>query len=159
MLFAVWMINEAVVITRTSPEERKRIILPRAMPLVLVLVFLPLFYALELPVWLGWLATALQAIGLGLELAGEIQLTRAQSFSVSANLPVQVQTTGFYRVLESPIYVGILVQLVAWSLWMPLTFIAVVLQIESFRRMLREERKYLAQLGTTHRGADSFLWN
>ena len=159
ILFACWMLNEAVVIARTPPEERKRIILPRAMPLVMVLLFLPLFYTVELPAWLGWLAMGLQAAGLGLELAGELQLTRAQSFSVSANLPAQAQTTGFYRTLENPIYVGILLQMVGWSLWMPLAFIAVGLQVESFRRMVREERKYLAQLGTTHRGADSFLWN
>jgi protein-S-isoprenylcysteine O-methyltransferase Ste14 len=159
ILFVCLMINEAVVLVRTPPEDRKRIILPRAMPLLVVLMFLPLFYTVELPGWLGWLAAGLQAAGLGLEIAGEIQLTRAQSFSVPANLPVQAQTTGFYRALENPIYVGILMQMVAWSFWMPLTFIAVGLQLESFRRMVREERKYLAQLGTTHRGADSFLWN
>ncbi|HEX8441439.1 methyltransferase [Archangium sp.] len=159
ILFVCLMINEAVVLARTPPEERKRIILPRAMPLLVVLLFLPLFFALNLPVWLGWLAVSLQALGLGLEIAGELQLMRAQSFSVSANPPAQTQTTGFYRNLENPIYVGILLQMTALSLWMPLTFIAVALQVESFRRMVREERKYLAQLGTTHRGADSFMWN
>jgi protein-S-isoprenylcysteine O-methyltransferase Ste14 len=159
ILFVCLMINEAIVLARTPPEERKRIIMPRAMPLSVLLLLLPLFFPLELPGWLGWLAASLQAVGLGLELAGELQLMRAQSFSVSANLPAQAQTTGLYRALENPIYVGILLQMVAWSLWMPLTFIAAALQLESFRRMVREERKYLAQLGTTHRGADSILWN
>jgi protein-S-isoprenylcysteine O-methyltransferase Ste14 len=94
-----------------------------------------------------------------MELAGELQLMRAQSFSVSANLPARPQTTGLYRGLENPIYVGILLQMTAWSLWMPVMLIAVALQVESFRRMVREEREYLARLGVAHRGVDSFLWN
>ena len=159
ILFVCFMINEAIVLIRTPPEERKRIILPRAMPLLMLLMFLPLFFALNLPGWLGWLAAVLQALGLGLELAAELQLMRAQSFSVSANLPVQAQTTGLYRNLENPIYVGILLQMTAWSLWMPLTFIVVALQVESFRRMVREERKYLQKLGVMHRGVDRVLWN
>jgi protein-S-isoprenylcysteine O-methyltransferase Ste14 len=159
ILFVCLMLNEALVLARTPPEERQRIILPRAMPLLLLLLSLPFFVPLNLPGWLGWLAACLQALGLGLEIAGEIQLLRAQSFSVSANLPAQAQTTGLYRALENPIYVGILLQQTAWAMWMPLTLVAVALQLESFRRMVREERKYLQQLGTTHRGVDSILWN
>ncbi|MCY1081345.1 methyltransferase [Archangium lansingense] len=159
ILFVGLLLNEAIVLARTPPEERQRIIMPRAMPLLLLLLVAPFFFALELPGGWGWFVVAVQAMGLGMELAGEIQLARARSFSVSANLPAQPQTTGLYRGLENPIYVGILLQVTAWSLWMPLAFVAVALQLESFRRMVREERKYLAQLGVAHRGADSFLWN
>jgi protein-S-isoprenylcysteine O-methyltransferase Ste14 len=159
ILFVCLLINEAVVMGRTPPEERKRIIMPRVMPLPALLLLAPFFFALELPGGWGWLAVFVQALGLGMEIAGEIQLLRARSFSVSANLPAQPQTTGLYRRLENPIYVGILLQLIAWSAWMPVAVVSVALLLESFRRMVREERKYLAQLEVAHRGADSFLWN
>jgi protein-S-isoprenylcysteine O-methyltransferase Ste14 len=159
ILFLCLLINEAVVMGRTPPEERKRIIMPRAMPLPALLLLAPFFFAIELPGGWGWWAAFAQALGLGMELAGEIQLMRARSYSVSANLPAQPQTTGLYRRLENPIYVGILLQVSAWALWMPVAFVSVALLLESFRRMVREERKYLAQLAVSHRGADSFLWN
>jgi protein-S-isoprenylcysteine O-methyltransferase Ste14 len=159
VLFACFLLNEAIVVARTPPEERKRIILPRAMPLPVLLLLVPFVFAWELPGGWGWAVVLVQAMGLGIELGGEFQLARAQSFSASANLPAQPQTTGLYRGLENPIYVGILLQLAAWSFWMPVAFIALALQLESCRRMVCEERKYLAQLGLAHRGADSFLWN
>ncbi|WPB79214.1 hypothetical protein KYC5002_08655 [Archangium violaceum] len=159
VLFVCLLINEAVVLARTPPEERKRVIMPRAMPLPVLLLLAPFFFALELPGGWGWWAAFVQALGLGMEIAGELQLARAQSFSMSANLPAQPQTTGLYRRLENPIYVAILLQLLAWAAWMPVAFIAVAMQLESFRRMVREERKYLARLAVSHRGADSFLWN
>ncbi|MFL5352250.1 hypothetical protein [Archangium sp.] len=159
LLFVCFLLNEAIVLGRTPLEERKRIILPRAMPLPVLLLFIPFFFALELPgVW-GWWTVMAQAVGLGTALAAQLQLALAQSFSVSATLPAQPQTTGVYRALENPIYVGILLQMAAWSFWMPVTFLAFALQLESCRRMVREERKYLSQLGVAHRGADSFLWN
>lgn len=158
-LYACFLLNEAIVLGRTPPEERKRIILPRAMPLPLLLLLIPFFFALELPgVW-GWWVVMVQAMGLATALVAQLQLSLAQSFSVSANLPAQPQTTGVYRALENPIYVGILLQMAAWSFWMPVTFIALALQVESCRRMVREERQYLARLGVAHRGADSFLWS
>ncbi|HYO70600.1 MAG TPA: methyltransferase [Archangium sp.] len=159
VLFVCFLINEAIVLARTPPEERQRVIMPRAMPLPVLLLLAPFFFALELPGGWGWLAAIVQALGLGLEIAGEVQLARAQSFSMSANVPARPQTTGLYRRLENPIYLGILLQLLAWAVWMPVVFLAVALQLESFRRMVREERKYLAQLAVSHRGADSFLWS
>lgn len=159
VLFACFLLNEAIVVARTPPEERKRIILPRGMPLPVLLLLVPFVYTWELRGGWGWTVVLVQAMGLVIELGGEIQLARARSFSVSANLPTQPQTTGLYRGLENPIYVGILLQIAAWAWWMPVVFLSVALQLESFRRMVREERKYLEQLGVAHRGADSFLWN
>lgn len=158
-LFACFLLNEAIVLARTPPEERKRLILPRAMPLPVVILLLPFAFVWELADGAGWGVVALQALGLALLLGGELQLSLARSFSVTANLPARPQTRGLYRGLENPIYVGILLQLAAWASWMPVVLITVALQLESFRRMVREERKYLAQLGVAHRGADSFLWN
>ncbi|MFY0583925.1 hypothetical protein ACN28S_65080 [Cystobacter fuscus] len=147
ILFVGLLINEAIVLARTPPAERERIILPRVMPLQFLLLLVPFFFALELPVGWGCWAVFMQSVGLGMELAGEFQLMRARSFSVAANLPTQPQTTGLYRCLENPIYVGILLQLTAWALWRPLAFIAVALQFESFRRMVREEREYRRSWG------------
>ncbi len=159
ILFVFLLLNEALVVARTPPAERRRVILPRGTPLPMVLLLAPFFFALELPGGWGWGAVFVQAVGLGMEFAGEIQLTRARSFSMSANRPAHHLTTGLYRYLENPIYLGLLLQIIAWSLWMPLAFVAVALQLEAFRRMVSEERKYLAQLAVVHRGADSFLWN
>ncbi|HZI07791.1 MAG TPA: methyltransferase [Archangium sp.] len=159
ILFVFLLLNEAIVVARTPPAERERVILPRGTPLPILLLLAPFFFVLELPGGWGWGAVFVQAVGLGMELAGEIQLTRARSFSMAANRPAHHLTTGLYRYLENPIYLGLLLQIIAWSLWMPLAFVAVALQLEAFRRMVGEERRYLGQLAVVHRGADSFLWN
>lgn len=159
ILFVCLLLNEAMVVARTPPAERKRVILPRGTPLPILLLLAPFFFALELPGGWGWGAVFVQAVGLGMELAGELQLMRARSFSMSANRPAHPLTTGLYRYLENPIYLGLLLQIIAWSLWMPLALVAVALQLEAFRRMVGAEREYLAQLAVIHRGADSFLWN
>lgn len=159
ILFAVWMLNEAFVVIRSTPEERAHIKLPRFGPLAVLVLFIPLFFAIDYPVWLGWGLVILQAVGLGLELGGEFQLMRAKSFSVVADTPDQFQTRGLYRFFENPIYVGILVQLFAWSVWMPLVFIGVWLNYELLRQMVAGERAHLATNNFVHRGIDSVLWN
>jgi protein-S-isoprenylcysteine O-methyltransferase Ste14 len=159
ILFICLMVNEVVVMIRSTPEERKNAPFPRFMPLPVLLLFLPLFFALNLPDWLGLVAVAVQAGGLLLEIAGEIQLTRARSFSVAPNAPIQPQSVGLYRWLENPIYVGIMLQFIAWSLWMPLVFIMVALQYEAFRKTVSSERAELASMNFTLRRLDSVLWN
>jgi protein-S-isoprenylcysteine O-methyltransferase Ste14 len=159
ILFICLMVNEAIVVVRSSPEERRNAPLPRLMPLTVLLLFLPLFFALDLPDWLGLLAVIGQAAGLLLEIAGEIQLSRARSFSVAPNAPIQPQAEGLYRWLENPIYVGIMLQFIAWSLWMPLVVISAALQYEAFRRAVTAERAELASVNFTLRKLDSVLWN
>jgi protein-S-isoprenylcysteine O-methyltransferase Ste14 len=121
---------------------------------------LPFFVALDLPSWLGWLAVALQFAGLALEVASELQLMRNKSFAVSSKAATTVQKAGLYRWLENPIYVGIIVQIIGWALWMPLVFITVAMFLPVLRSMVTSERQFLAtQHNATHRGLDSFLWN
>ena len=158
ILFIAFLVNEALAFTRLTAEERSRMILPHFIALMFLLLFVPLFWALELPAWLGVIAIVVQAAGLVIEVWAEIQLIQAHSFSIMAKTPQQPQKNGIYRFLENPIYVGILLQVAGWSLWMPLLFIAFALQYEGFRRMIREERKYLAAINFIHRGIDSFLW-
>ena len=159
ILFAVWMVNEAFVVIRSTPEERALITLPRFGPLAILVLFIPLFFAIDYQLWVGWGLVILQALGLTLELAGEVQLTQAKSFSIAADTPEQFQTRGLYRFLENPIYVGLLIQLLAWSVWLPLVFIGLLLNYEHLRRMVAGERAHLATNNFVHRGIDSILWN
>ena len=159
ILFVCLLINEIIVMIRSTPDERKNAPVPRLMPLTILLLFLPLFVALELPAWLGMIAVTMQAVGLVLEIAGEVQLTRAGAFSVAPHLPPEPQANGLYRFLENPIYLGILLQFIGWGLWMPLTWISAALQYEAFRRGVTAERTELARANFTLRKFDSVLWN
>jgi protein-S-isoprenylcysteine O-methyltransferase Ste14 len=160
ILFALFLVNEAIVVARSTPEQRALVALPRFSPLFFILIIVPFFVALPLPAWLGLPVVILQAAGLLMEVAGEIQLSRAKSFAISAEAGTQPQTTGLYRYLENPIYTGITMQVFAWSVFMPLTFIACFLQLEACRKMVSNEREYLKNtLNFVHRGIDSFLWN
>ena len=159
ILFVCLMVNEIIVMLRSTPEERKNAPFPRFMPLPVLFLFLPLFIVLDLPAWLGLIAVTVQAIGFALELAGEVQLARAGAFSVAPLVPAEPQSNGLYRFLENPIYVGILLQFIGWSLWMPLTFISVALQYEAFRRGVTAERTELARANFMLRKVDSRLWN
>jgi protein-S-isoprenylcysteine O-methyltransferase Ste14 len=159
ILFICLLVNEIIVMIRSTPDERKNAPIPRFMPLPVLTLFIPLFFALDLPAWLGLTAVIVQAAGFLLELAGEVQLTRARSFSVAPLVPAQPQASGLYRFLENPIYLGILLQFIAWSMWMPLTLIAAVFQYEAFRRGVNAERAELARANFTLRKVDSVLWN
>jgi protein-S-isoprenylcysteine O-methyltransferase Ste14 len=159
LFFAIWVINEAFVVVRSTPEERARIKLPRGGALTLLLLFIPLFFVIPYPDEIGWLLVIVQGFGLWLELAGEYQLFQAKSFSAVADTPNQFQTGGLYRFFENPIYVGVVIQLMAWSAWMPLALIAAALNIELLRRMVAGERAHLATNNFIHRGIDSILWN
>jgi protein-S-isoprenylcysteine O-methyltransferase Ste14 len=154
------VINEAYVVYRTPPEDRKQVILPPVPPVAILLIFLPFFFALDLPAWLAVPAVLMQAVGLVMEVFSEIQLTRARSFSIVADKGIEPQRTGFYRWFEHPIYVGILLQMIGWSLFMPVVFISLVLNFIAVRQMVHNEREYLAKtLNFTHQGIDTALWN
>ncbi len=158
ILFILMVINEIIVVLRSSEKERSEIVFPRAMPLPLLLVIIPFFVRLDLPDWLALLAVLGQAAGLIIEILGERQLLHARSFSINTDAAINPQTSGMYRLLEHPIYIGILLQVSAWSLFMPLAFIGVIMQYEAFRTSANYERVHLASLGIVHRGLDKFLW-
>jgi protein-S-isoprenylcysteine O-methyltransferase Ste14 len=159
ILFGLFLLNEVVVLLRSSAEEKKQIIYPRYMPLPVLLLFAPFVYAIHVPVWIGWVMASVQSVGLLLEVSSEIQLARARSFSIVPRSPSEPQIAGFYRYLENPIYVGIVLQLVAWGALMPLALVGALLSYEGFRRMVKAERAHLATLDFRHRGVDSILWN
>ncbi|MEO8607993.1 MAG: methyltransferase [Chloroflexota bacterium] len=159
ILFIAMMINDSIVMIRSAPETRKNAPFPRFFPLSVLVLFVPIVFAINLPEWLAVIAVTGQVVGLGLEIVGEIQLARASSFSVSPLTPVEPQSSGLYRFLENPIYFGILLQFAAWALWMPLLFITVALQYEAFRQGVSAERSELARANFTLRRFDSVLWN
>jgi protein-S-isoprenylcysteine O-methyltransferase Ste14 len=159
ILAILMLINEVIVVARTPAEDRKHIILPPLSPLPILMLFIPFFVVLDLPTWLAAIALVLQAVGLIIEVGAELQLARAKSFSVVSDKGTQPQTVGFYRLFEHPIYVGILLQMIGWSLWMPLVFVAVALNYVVIRKMIRNEREYLARaLNFTHQGIDTPVW-
>jgi protein-S-isoprenylcysteine O-methyltransferase Ste14 len=160
VLILLFFINELIVVLRSKPEERQSLNVPLLTSLSLLLFLVPFFYVLSLPSSLGWLIVAIQASGLVLEIFSEIQLARAKSFAVSFDAATNVQRGGMYRLLEHPIYVGILLQLIAWSLWMPILLLTIFLILPVVRSMAASERQFLAaHHNANHRGLDSFLWN
>jgi protein-S-isoprenylcysteine O-methyltransferase Ste14 len=160
VLFGLLLVNEAVVFLRSSADEKKQIIYPRWMPLPMLLLLAPFAWSLAfLPTALGWCLAALQGLGLALEVRSELQLMRARSFSIVPRSPAQPQVKGSYRFLENPIYVGMLLQLLAWGAIMPLAWVGAALNYEALRKMVRAERAHLKTLGFEHRGVDSFLWS
>lgn len=159
ILFLLLLVNEVVVVIKTPPEERTKMKMPRLGAPGLLLMLPPLFIAIDYPNWLGWLLVAIQGAGLLLEVAAEFQLSRKNTYSVTAITPNAPQTTGFYAMLENPIYVGILLQFFAWGIWMPVALIHAVLTFELLRTMVAEERKTLESVSVVNRGIDSPLWN
>jgi protein-S-isoprenylcysteine O-methyltransferase Ste14 len=160
ILFGLFLVNELVVFVRSSEDEKKHIIYPRWMPLPMLLLLIPFAWSLPfIPVTVAWGLVALQAIGFVLELGSEIQLMRARSFSIVVQSPSQPQRAGSYRFLENPIYVGLLLQLIAWGALMPVAWLGAALMYEGLRKMVRAERAHLKTLDFEHRGVDSFLWN
>lgn len=160
VLLILFIINEIIVVICSKPGEIQSLTIPLITKLSLFFLLIPFFYVLPIPDWLGWVLVAIQAGGLLLEVASEIQLARAKSFGVASDAASNIQKRGIYRWLENPIYVGILVQVFTWALWMPLALIAAVLIVPVIRSMVASERQFIAtQHNDQHRGIDSFIWN
>ena len=160
VLFGLLILNEVIVVVTSKSGEVQSLNVPVITRISAILFVLPLFITLPWPEPLGWLIVAIQAAGLALELLAELQLARARSFAVSSGGATTIQTSGMYRFLENPIYLGILTQLAGWSLWLIAPLIAVALFGLVVRGMVAGERAFLGEkLGSSHRGVDSFLWN
>lgn len=158
IMFILLIANEAFVASRTSAAEMNEISVPRITALSFILLLIPWFFVLPLPDWLAWIAVTLQVLGFALEVAAEIQLMRADSFAASSKAGKNIQTKGMYRWLENPIYIGLLLQILGWMLWMPIGLITLVLAYAMARQMVARERIHLASVGVIHRGLDSVLW-
>lgn len=97
-------------------------------PLVLVVITALLMWGLHraLPLWMWtsplrpWFAGGLFAAGAGFALAGVIAFRRART-TVDPRVPdaaSRIVSSGIYRYSRNPMYVGFLLALAAWALWL-----------------------------------------
>jgi len=103
--------------------------------------------ALTLP-WRQGLAATISAVGILFMLAGLYEFQKAKTTASS------VVTSGVYRVSRNPMYVGFLLLLIGWAIWLSHTlpfFLlpAFVLYMNRFQ-ILPEERALSAKFGKAY---------
>ncbi|MBV9791212.1 MAG: hypothetical protein JOZ51_23660 [Chloroflexi bacterium] len=157
MLFLGFLVQEGVIFLRATREERQQAPIPPYPALLGLCLFAPLVVTLRLPRWLERLALGLQVLGWSLEVAAMYQLSRRRSFGIHPTAATTPLQDGLYR-FEHPIYLGILISLLGWTLPVPPSLTAVILTYSAFRRAVQQERAHLASLKIRHRGLESRLW-
>ncbi|HEY0602806.1 MAG TPA: methyltransferase [Herpetosiphonaceae bacterium] len=157
LLFLGFVAQEGVIFLRATPQERKQAPVPAYPALLGLCMLAPLVFRLRLPRWLDRLALALQVLGWALEATAMNQLSRQRSFGIHPTAATKPLQSGLYR-FEHPIYLGILVSLLGWTLPVPPSMAAVILIYSAFRRAISQERAHLASLQIRHRGLESWLW-
>lgn len=155
--FLAFVAQEVVVLLRATPEQRRQAPNPPLPALLGVCLLAPLLVALPLPRWVERLGLALQLLGWGLEGAAMAQLVRRGSFGIHPTAATQLAQGGLYR-FEHPIYLGILLSLLGWTLPVPPSAVGVGLTYAALREAVRAERTHLASLQVRHRGLESALW-
>jgi protein-S-isoprenylcysteine O-methyltransferase Ste14 len=157
ILFLGFLVQEGVIFLRATREERRQAPVPAYPALLGLCLCAPLVLRLRLPRWLERLALGLQVLGWTLEVVAMYQLSRRQSFGIHPTAATTPLQHGLYR-FEHPIYLGILISLLGWTLPVPPSMTAVLLTYRAFRRAVRQERAHLASLQIRHRGLESRLW-
>ncbi|NNJ12453.1 hypothetical protein EKD04_019185 [Chloroflexales bacterium ZM16-3] len=156
ILFAIWMLDEARSFKkRRDPEGAPQS--PQSLALLLALV--PMAWPLRLPRPLRIAGLIIQAIALIIMLGARWQLIAANSFGWSANAATEPQQSGFYRYLEHPIYGAGLLHVIGLGAANPIAWLVPVLGVRDSATLISNERRFLAKLGVTHRGVDSFYWD
>ena len=156
-LFLTFLVQEGMIFLRATPEQRSQAPVP-PYPAIFGVAFLaPLVLNSAVPRWLERLALLLQVAGWSLEIAAMTQLARQQSFGIHPTAATKPVQTGLYR-FEHPIYLGLLISMLGWTMPIPPCLVAAVFMYSAFRRAIRQERAHLASLHVQHRGIDSFLW-
>jgi protein-S-isoprenylcysteine O-methyltransferase Ste14 len=156
-LFLAFLVQEGVIFWRATPEERSQAPVP-PYPAIFGVAFLaPLVLNSLVPRWLERLALLLQVAGWSLEVAAMTQLARQHSFGIHPTAATKPLQTGLYR-FEHPIYLGLLISMLGWTLPVPPCLVAAIFVYRGFRRAIRQERAHLASLQVRHRGIESFLW-
>ena len=158
VFFLGFLVQEGVIFLRATPQEREQAPMPPYPILFGIALLAPLVVSLRLPRWLERLALGLQLLGWGLEVAAMRQLAQQESFGIHPTAATTPLQNGLYR-FEHPIYLGILLSLLGWTLPVPPSMVAVLLTFAGFRRAVRQERAHLASLKMRHRGLESFLWS
>jgi protein-S-isoprenylcysteine O-methyltransferase Ste14 len=158
-LFVAVVINELIAVRSLPKDQQDKIVMPSPVWLTAITLLLPFVVRIPLPTGLALFAVGCQAVALALHILAQEQLKRANSFAVVTDAGTQTQTTGMYRYLENPIYVGLMLHMFGWAIFMPIGFIGWVLLGRAFRKDVYAERLHLmTKLGTVHTGLDSPLW-
>lgn len=157
-LFLTFMVQEGVIFLRAKPQERAEAPIPPYGAIFGLLLLAPLVRNSALPRWFERLALGLQVLGWALEVAATIQLAQQKSFGIHPTAATQALESGLYR-FEHPIYLGLLISILGWTLPVPPCTLAVLFAYIRFRRAIRQERAHLASLQVRHRGIDSFIWS
>ncbi len=134
-----------------------------------VLVALSIVVGAEVPPGAAWvrsdpgpvLAVASLAVLVGatvMELGARYQL--GKDFSIGAAAPTELASRGLYR-LENPIYDALALQALAFGLWwLPLSLLAVAMQLMLSAGGVRGERATIErEFGRYNRGWDSRMWD
>jgi protein-S-isoprenylcysteine O-methyltransferase Ste14 len=158
-LFVAVVINELIAVRSLPKDQQDKIVMPSPVWLTALTLLLPFVIRIPLPTWLAVFAVGCQAVALIIHLLAQNQLIRAKSFAVVTDAGTQAQTKGMYRYLENPIYVGLMLHMFGWAIFMPIGFIGWVLLGRAFRKDVYAERLHLmTKLGTVHSGLDSPFW-
>jgi len=157
-LFLTFMVQEGVIFLRATPQERAQAPMPPYTAIFGLLLLAPLVRNSVLSRGLERLALGLQVLGWALEVAATIQLAQQKSFGIHPTAATQALQSGLYR-FEHPIYLGMLISILGWTLPVPPCTLAAVFAYLGFRRAICQERAHLASLQVRHRGIDSFIWS
>lgn len=155
--FLVFLFQEGVVFLRATAQERTQAPIPPYPAILGLSLLAPLVLNIRIPRWLERLALGLQVLGWALEVAAMSQLARQQSFGIHPTAATKPLQSGLYR-FEHPIYLGLFISLLGWTLPFPPSMLAMPLIYIGFCRAVRQERAHLASLDVRHRGIESFMW-
>jgi protein-S-isoprenylcysteine O-methyltransferase Ste14 len=157
LVFGLILVQEGLIWARSTTEQRQQAP-PVSRPALLGgLLLLPFVWRLRRPAWLERLGLAMQVSGWLLELAAMSQLISNRSFGVHPTAATTGVQSGLYR-LEHPIYLGLLLTQLGWTLPCPPSWPAMLMLYRSLRRAVAAERQHLAGIQIDHRGPDSGLW-
>lgn len=158
-LFVLWMLDEAYAFQKRNDPAHTDVAAESPPMWALVLLLVPVIWPLPLPRPLRISGLILQLLGLLLIVGARRQLIAANSFGWSSEAATQPQQQGFYQALEHPIYDSMLIQVLGLTAANPLIMLLPMLATGYIARIIVNERRYLEQLGTVHRGIDSAYWD
>jgi protein-S-isoprenylcysteine O-methyltransferase Ste14 len=133
-------------------DRRTRIVIPASIPILVPLVFLPAYAdRRDLLVWDGdavrYLGLVVYTAGCVLRIGPMFQLKTRFRAPWTAHTEHRLVTTGFYRYLRHPSYLGAILALLGWFLvfrcW--IGFVAGLLLIPLARREIRKEEAMLTE--------------
>lgn len=159
ILFALWILDEARAFQQRNDPDHTDVAAESPPVWALLLLLVPVIWPLRLPRPLRLLGLLLQLLALLIIVGARRQLIAANSFGWSPEAATQPQQIGFYRALEHPIYDSMLLHVLGLGAANPIVLLLPALATGHIARIIANERRFLEQLGTVHRGLDSAWWD